>query len=922
MQINYSNSTKKTLTLQIKIIYYNIKIYFIKRKSILRVRENMNSDIEKSKYAFEFQTMEQFKRGIENLEHDIPVEDVTEEGISLLKSKIILEGKKIPNRLCVQPMEGCDGNPDGSPGELTFRRYKRFAGGGSGLIWVEATAVTPEGKANPRQLMINEKSAYAFKKLANTIRSSSFDEEGRPQRPFTVLQITHSGRYSKPHGKPEPMIMHHSPVLDPTHGLSEDYPLVTDEYMDQLQDKYLAAAKLAYECGFDAVDIKSCHGYLLHEVLSAHTREGSKYAGSFENRTRFLTDTVKRIKTEIPGLIVTTRLNVFDAYPYPYGWGMKKDGSMEPDLSEPVMLIKELESLGVKLINICTGNPYFNPHIERPYDHPIQGFTVPDVNPLELIGRNIRITGEIARTFGNMVVAGTGYSWLRHISANVGLAMLKNKQCGVIGMGRLALAYPGFANELLKTGRISPEKTCITCSSCTQIMRDGGMSGCVIRDKEIYGPIYYRGRLKNREFIDEFAKSCYNCHGAPCKANCPAGMDIPGFIKLFHQGKTREAYELMREKNILPETCAYTCPVEELCEKDCTAGILGGKSVPIHEIQKFIAVEARENGWTETKAGVPNGKKVAVIGFGPAGIACSTRLVEKGVGVSVFEAAETMGGAASAVIPFDRLPDKVIQNETGSLGLEKTGLFEIRYNKRLDEQFDIGCIEKDGYDAVFIAVGMIESTELFGGERPKGVYSAMDFLFNIKRGSFTVKPDDRAAVIGGGNTAMDAAVSLKRAGVKDVYVLYRRSYKDLPAWQHEVNRALEEGVHLLLFNQPSGYTKHRGSLTGIKLLRTIPGRVDSSGRPEPVPLKGSEYVLPVSICIEATGQKVPDSLVKSMKGVEFDMGRIRISNGKYGTTRKKVFAGGDIVNGGKTVVQAVKEGMEAADEIYEALMKN
>lgn len=450
----------------------------------------------KSKYAFEYRTLESFIEDIETHGYRIPVSEVTPKGIALLKSKINLRGGTIPNRLCIHPIEGCDGEPDGSPGKLTFRRYERFANGGSGLIWVEATAVAPEGKANPRQLWINEDSAPGFKKLVDIIRENAVDENGEKQNPFIVLQLTHSGRYSKPEGKPRPLIIYHSPVLDPTHGLTDDYPVVSDEYLDELQQKFVSATKLAYECGFDAVDIKSCHGYLLHEMLSAYTRKGSKYGGSFENRTRFMIEVIEKIKNEVPDIAITTRLNVYDAYGYPYGFGMKEDGSMEADLAEPVELIGRLKSLGVDLLNICFGNPYYNPHVERPYDIPIQGATVPDINPLEIIEKNIMLTEEVARSFPDMTIVGTGFSWLRQLCANVGFAMIENGQCDIIGVGRLALAHPGYANELLKTGAISPKKCCITCSFCTQIMRDGGMAGCVVRDAKVYKPIYKQGRLK------------------------------------------------------------------------------------------------------------------------------------------------------------------------------------------------------------------------------------------------------------------------------------------------------------------------------------------------------------------------------------------------------------------------------------------
>lgn len=869
----------------------------------------------KNPNIFPFRRLEEFKKHVASKGLEIPITDKLGSNISHFKDRLVVEGKSVPNRFCIQPMEGCDGEPDGSPSELTFRKYERFARGGSGLIWVEATAVLEEGKANPRQLYINEKSAPKFRQLADTIRNNSFDESGKRQNPFLVLQLTHSGRYSKPYGKAAPIIFHHSPVLDPTHKLDGSYPLVTDEYLDALQEKFITAAKFAYDCGYDAVDIKSCHGYLLEEILTAHTRTDSRYGGALENRTRLLTEIAAKIKKEVPGLIVTTRVTVYDAYPYPYGWGMKKDGSMEPDLSEPFRLIEKLQDIGISMVNITFGNPYYNPHIGRPYDYPIQGFGLPEEHPLKITERNIRLTSEIKRKFPGMTIVSVGYTWLRELFPHVCTSMLMEGRCDVIGLGRGSLAYPDYVNEFLKNGKVLPEKTCITCSSCTQIMRDGGKSGCVIRDAEVYAPIYYSGRLSNEVFVRDLAQNCRNCWGAACKGNCPAGVDVPRFINAFYDGNIKGAYEIIRENNLIPETCAYTCPAEALCEKSCTAGILSKNTVPVHEIQKFISVEARKKGWTKVNASHSIGKKVAVIGFGPAGIACSTYLVEKGCNVTVFEASCKAGGTADAVIPFERLPENVMEEEVKSFGLEDTGLFEIRYNKKIDMEFNLDNIFQEGFDAVFIGAGMSENTGLTVEHKPEGVYEALDFLNNIKKGCLGKSLPDKAAVIGGGNTAMDAAVSLKNNGVKDVYLIYRRSFMELPAWPLEVEKALHAGVHFIILSQPLDYVEKDGRLSGIKLVHTQLGENDSSGRPAPVALPGSEYVFPVSVCIEATGQKVSKSLACGLPGVDFEKGKIKIVKGKCETSRKNVFAGGDIINGGQTVVLAVKEGLDAAKEI-------
>ena len=872
--------------------------------------------IKKYKTRMVIRNVEEFEQALISTGTKIPFNK--EVNVGNFKKPLKVNGKDIPNRFCIQPMEGCDGDDKGNPTELTYRKYRRFAAGGAGMIWVEATAVVPEGKANPRQLWINENSIDGFKKLVKEIRDNAYNEKGEKQNPFIVLQLTHSGRYSKPDGKAKPMIMYHSKVLDPTHNLTSDYPLITDEYLDGLMEKFVVAAKYAKECGFDGVDIKSAHGYLLHEMLSAFTRENSKYGGTFENRTRFFTETVRKVKEVVPDMVITSRISMVDLYPYPYGWGMKKDSSNEIDLSEPYELINNLNKLGVNLINICIGNPYYNPNFERPYDFPIQGFELPEEHPLVTLERNVDITTKIVNKFPNITFVNSGTSWLRQMTMNVADYMLENNNCQIIGLGRMGLAYPDFSNDFVKNGKLSGGKVCITCSSCTQMMRDGMVSGCVIRDSDTYASIFYQGRLTNKEYVQDMADSCKNCWGASCGPNCPADIDVTGFIREFSNDNLKESYEIMIKSNKIPEVCSYTCPAEVLCERTCTAGILGKNSVPIKEIQKFITTEARKEGWSKIKAGKPINKKVAVIGYGAASIACAVTLIAAGVNVTVFEASKHIGGTAEAVIPFDRLPKDIFKNEVESLQLDKTGLFDIKYNTPINEAFDLDDILSNDYDAVFIGAGMGKTSSLNFDNKPNGIYGAMEFLAKNKNDDILINENINAAVIGGGNTAMDAATSLKNKGIKNVYVIYRRSFNELPAWEEEIKHALAIGVHFMILSQPIAY-EGQTQLKGIKISHTMLGEKDSSGRPRPIIIPNSEYILPVDLCVEATGQQVEKELISSLKGVTFIKGVIKVDS-QFKTTRDNVYAGGDIVNGGTTVVQAAGEGRKAAEAILKTLI--
>jgi len=259
-----------------------------------------------------------------------------------------------------------------------------------------------------------------------------------------------------------------------------------------------------------------------------------------------------------------------------------------------------------------------------------------------------------------------------------------------------------------------------------------------------------------------------------------------------------------------------------------------------------------------------------------------------------------------------------METEVQALGLEQTGLFEIRYNTALDAGFTIEDIEKQGFDTVFIAAGMNENTGMPIADKPAGVVPALDFLSKAKLGRFDLSGVNAAAVIGGGNTAMDAAVSLKDGGVRNVYLIYRRSYRELPAWPAETEKAMKAGVHLMILNQPVGYADKDGRLTGVTVARTVLDAPDASGRSAPVVVEGSEFVLPVDLCVEAVGQKASPELAAALPRVDFKDGKIVVDN-TFLTTRKNVFAGGDVINGGMTVVQAVTDGRDAARSMVKAM---
>ena len=871
---------------------------------------------------FRFKTFEELIEKIEVLNLDIPYDT----DISILKKQVRFGSFVCPNSLSIHPMEGCDGEADGSPGDLTFRRYDRFARGGAGLLWFEATAVVPEGRGNPRQLWIHDENVHLFEKLVRKTKESAVDSMGSAHQPILILQLTHSGRYSKPSGKPMPIIAQHSKILDKFHNLTDEYPIISDEELDRIKEKFIESAHLAYKAGFDGLDIKSCHGYIISELLASFTRKNSRYGGDFENRIRFLVETANQIHSEIPDFLVTCRLNVFDAIPFPYGFGVDKDDCKKPDLTEPIALIKELKKSGIPGINVAVGNPYYNPHYERPYDTPITEGYIPDEHPLESIARIIRIIRQIKQKCNDLTIIGTGFSWLRHFFPYIAAGMIKKGWVSIVGLGRNAFAYPDFSKDIIKHGLMEPIKVCISCSACSQIMKDGGRTGCVIRDSDVYAPIYREGRLNSPDVVRKLAEICRNCINPTCVIGCPADVDIPGFISAIAEGNEEESYKILRRSNMLPEICAYICPVEIQCEKGCIQRYLSDSPVPINLIQRYVSRRARKEGWEI--APFPENttdKNVAVIGAGPSGIACAIRLIELGHKVTIFDREKNPGGLIRYTYPEYKIPEETIDGELGFLlsKAENERLF-WQLGREISVDYNLDNIIKEGFDAVYIAVGLMKSIPLPNAKRPKkGVIEVLSFLRDIKFNNGMQIPS-KIAVLGGGNSAIDAAVVSKKLGAEDVYLIYRRSFEEMPAFLQERDRALNEGVKFLILTQPLDYiTDENNILKGVLVAPTRLGEADQSGRRQPQIIPDTKYIVEVDLAIEALGQVSSDNINGMFPSVRFDKnGLIITRKGSTATEREGVFAGGDVINGGTTAVQAVADGRKAAEEIHKFLKSN
>ena len=401
---------------------------------------------------------------------------------AVLKTPLQAGSLLIPNRLACQAMEGCDGTPDGVPGELTLRRYRRLAEGGAGLIWYEATAVCREGRANPRQLWLTEENLDAFKAQVASIKEQALAANG--YAPAVILQATHSGRYAKPDGTPAPLIAYNNPLFEKEAPIPKER-IVSDEALDILRDQLIATARLAEKAGFDGVDIKCCHRYLNSELLSAYEREG-RYGGSLENRTRLLRESIQGAMAACgKDFTVTTRLNVYDGFPYPYGFGVNSE-SLAFDPTEPEWLLRTLQSYGVKLVNITMGNPYVNPHVNRPFA--IGGYETEE-HPLQGVERMLEGIALLKERVPDLKILSSGLSYLGYAAPYVAADYIAQGKFDLAGFGRTVLAYPDFAKDILN-GNWDAAKLCLCCSKCSQIMRSGSTPGCVVRDREIYLPLY------------------------------------------------------------------------------------------------------------------------------------------------------------------------------------------------------------------------------------------------------------------------------------------------------------------------------------------------------------------------------------------------------------------------------------------------
>lgn len=473
----------------------------------------MNPNSSKITRIASLKTVADFRRHLAALGLDLPCDEaILKRDTSPLARPLPatpINGKTISNRIAIHPMEGWDGLIDGVLSEEVQRRWRHFGESGAGLIFGgEAMAVRPDGRANPHQLLCTRDQLGNLTRLRGQVLEAHRARYGSGSADSLVIgfQLTHSGRFAKPtdFSRAEPRIAYRHPLLDRRVGVTTDAAILPDAEMDALVGDYAEAAFVAEEAGADFVDIKHCHGYLLHEFLSAFNRPG-KYGGSFENRTRPLREIVRAIRTRGVKIDLAVRLSAFDLVPFhpdptlsapgrpgpgipedysqllPYRWafGVNPENPLEFDLSEPLKFVELCGALGVKLLNVSGGSPYYNPHIQRPAVYPPSDGYQPPGDPLIGVARQLQVARRIKEAAPrDMIIIGTCYSYLQEYLPHVAQAAIRAGWTDMVGLGRAVLSYPTMLEDALEHGKLNAKTICRTFSDCTSAPRHGMKSGC------------------------------------------------------------------------------------------------------------------------------------------------------------------------------------------------------------------------------------------------------------------------------------------------------------------------------------------------------------------------------------------------------------------------------------------------------------
>ena len=795
---------------------------------------------------FRIESLDHLRRELERLGPAIPLDD----NLTPLSRPLDVGTRTAPNRFCVLPMEGRDAGPDGAPGPLTVRRYTAYARGGAGLIWMESTAVSEHGRAGPAQLWLHAGNVDAFAAFVDAVRNAARERFQRDL--LIVLQLAHTdGR-------------------------------CTDTYLDTLADTYVGAARLARQAGFDGVDVKSCHNALGAGLLAATERPGT-YGGAFANRTRFLREVLTRTRGAVPDLLLTTRLSV--CHPVYHSHGIAADEAHE--------LVRVLVDMGLDMLSVSAADSYTDPRFT-----PGRGEGAEEQSPFAGLAHAITITRNLQQAFPRLPVVGSGFTRLGEALPSAAAGVIGTHSASFAGIGRCALANPDLPADILEHGEPDPARYCISCGACSVLVRDGVATGCVIRDQETYGPGYRHQRRFSRERLVDEARRCHDCEHAPCSAACPTRIDVPAFVKAFAGDDIARSYNVLRQSNVLPEMCSHLCPTWMLCEGACVETVLSGNPIPIADIQYAVCWIAREGGHPGVELpDTESGRSVAIVGGGPAGVACAVKLLERGHRVVIIERDDALGGAPRSLIPSRRLPDPLPEIDAVLAPSLAAGRLELRFGRDVGRELSPDTL-RHAHDAVLLAAGLWQERSLGTAD---GVVDAIRFLRETKDGTRTTVPDS-VAVLAGDDCAMDAAVTARSLGAVNLYVVYAGP-RSAMHWHRAEDWFKTAGVHCCTLTKPLGYEiDARGRLTDLRIARTRPVQAAEPDDTAWETIPGTESLLRVGLVVEALGLEVVDEL--------------RAAQGN------NIFVAGGMVNGGASVAQCIAEGAQAAESIHRFLAGN
>ena len=465
-------------------------------------------------------SVEAFREHFRSLAPELDCDDEILAPDGPLQCPIEVDGHVLANRFVTHPMEGWDGTADGRPTDLTRRRWRNFGRSGAKLIWGgEAFAVQEDGRANPHQLYRNPSVDIVgdLTALRHEIREGHAEIGESPEELWMGLQLTHSGRYACPDGKPAPMAAVANPTLDARMKDKAEVQVASDLELGDIVESYVASARLARDAGFDFVDVKCCHGYLLHEMLGARERPGP-YGGSLENRMRLFREIVERIRTDCPGLAIAVRISISDILPHsadaasgigtpardvdaygPHSFGLHAGDDELPDLTEPIEVLSAIQELGIQLVNITIGSPYYCPHVQRPAAYPPSDGYQPPEDPLASVIRHLRVVRACKERFSELVMVGSGYSYLQEYLPHVAQQQIQKGYVDMVGLGRMLLVYPDMIRDILRGEPLERTRICRTFSECTTAARHGLPSGCYPLDP------HYKA-MPEAQAVDEIQK--------------------------------------------------------------------------------------------------------------------------------------------------------------------------------------------------------------------------------------------------------------------------------------------------------------------------------------------------------------------------------------------------------------------------------